>query len=135
MEKICIILRGCPGAGKSALAESLIANSKSGFICCADDYFMHNGEYLFDKDKLYKAHQWCFNNFEQQLKNQADVIVVANTNTRLSDVKPYRELALEYNYKVFVMIVENWHDGENIHMVDQETIDIMKNRIKQNIKL
>ena len=44
-----------------------------------------------------------------------------------------RILAEKYGYMVISMIVENRHDGENIHNVPEETIEKMRNRF--DIKL
>ena len=60
-------------------------------------------------------------------------IVVSNTFTQEWEIEPYFELAKEYGYKVFVVIVENRHNGVNAHNVPEDKIEQMKNRF--NIKL
>ena len=60
-------------------------------------------------------------------------IVVSNTFTQEWEIEPYFELAKEYGYKVFVVIVENRHNGVNVHNVPEDKIEQMKNRF--NIKL
>jgi hypothetical protein len=42
----------------------------------------------------------------------------------------YFGLAKQYGYKVFTIIVENRHDGENIHNVPEEKIKQMANRFE-----
>lgn len=133
--KTVYILRACPGSGKSTLAESLCDSTKSNVICCADDYFMHNGEYLWDDEKIGSAHKWCQSLFLENLKDETEIIVVANTNTRLSDVNLYRNLAIEHGYMVFVLTVENHHQGKNVHNVPDEVIDKMEQQLKNSIKL
>lgn len=135
MNKVVYILRSVPGAGKSTLAEHLCDTSKSSHICCADDYFMVDGEYKWDVEKLGSAHAWCMQSFIECLKDNVDVIVVANTNTYEKDVKSYYEKAKEYGYTVFSLVVENRHDGKNVHDVSDEILATMENRLKQNIKL
>ena len=54
MEKALFILRGLPGAGKSALAKAIGIRA----ICCADDYFvLPNGKYVWKAEKIGKAHE------------------------------------------------------------------------------
>lgn len=135
--KTVFILRGIPGNGKSKLADTLCENYKSSVICCADDYFTNfeTGDYNWDAEKIGSAHLWCKNLFKENLEDQTDIIVVANTNIRQRDVKIYRNLALEYNYLVFVLTVENWHDGQDSHNVPIEVKEKMKETLIKTIKL
>lgn len=136
MKKVVYILRSIPGAGKTTLAEALTDNEKSSVICCADDYFTdEEGNYNWDAEKIGSAHLWCQNLFVENLKDGTEIIVAANTNTRTKDVNFYKVLAEEYDYKVFVTVVENYHNGKNSRGVPDETLDKMENAIKTNIKL
>ena len=131
MKKALIILRGCPGAGKSALAEVLGIHA----ICCADDYFMHDGKYLWNADRLHAAHCWCERKCRRFMKKQIDIIVVANTFTSARELRPYEDLARKFGYKFFSIIVENRHGGQNSHGVSEETLAKFKNRLMNNIEL
>lgn len=135
MEKNCIILRSCPGAGKSTLAKSLISGIENSVICEADSFLYENDEYIWTPDRAYMAHKKCQSLFKESLEKNVERIVVSNTNTRLSDVKLYKELAEEYGYTVFVLIVENRHGGTDSHGVSDEIKDKMENAIKSNIQL
>lgn len=136
MKKNVYILRSVPGAGKTTFAEELCGGNRSSVICCADDYFTDlEGNYNWDVEKIGSAHKWCFNLFEENIADETETIVVANTNTRERDVNKYRNYALENAYKVFVMTIENWHGGVNTHGVPDETLDKMKEQIKNSIKL
>ena len=77
MEKILIILRGLPSSGKSSFA--LLLNTKA--ICCADDYFIHKGKYLWKPQKISKAHEWCQRKCKRFMEVGAERIVISNTNT------------------------------------------------------
>lgn len=116
------LVRGCPGAGKSTLAKSL-----GDVGVCADEWFNNFNRGVFDASKLEEAHQWCRDCVEDWMKYDED-IAVHNTFTREWEMKPYYDLAEQYDYRVFSIIVENRHFGRSIHNVPQETLDKMKNR-------
>ena len=130
MEKILVICRGIPGSGKSTFAKTL-----GGQHYEADMYFIDptTGEYKFDGSKIKNAHQWCQGFVKSDMILEYPKIVVSNTFTQEWEIEPYFELAKEYGYKVFVVIVENRHNGVNAHNVPEDKIEQMKNRF--NIKL
>lgn len=130
MEKILVICRGIPGSGKSTFAKTL-----GGQHYEADMYFINptTGEYKFDGSKIKNAHQWCQGFVKSDMILEYPKIVVSNTFTQEWEIEPYFELAKEYGYKVFVVIVENRHNGVNVHNVPEDKIEQMKNRF--NIKL
>lgn len=45
-------------------------------------------------------------------------------------MNPYFELAEKYGYVVFSLVVENRHNGKNIHGVPDEKLEQMKNRFE-----
>lgn len=140
LNKTVIILRGVPGNGKSTLASllatiSTLANLKCE-ICCADDYFMdQDGAYKYDPEKIGGAHLWCQRKFHDALFNNVDLVIVANTSTRERDVNHYRKQAIEFDYKVFVLLVENWHQGIDLHNVPENVKQSMKEQLMNSIKL
>jgi len=124
LSKDLIIVRGIPGSGKSNFAELLGTKA----ICCADDYHVHNGEYLWKAKAMGRAHEWCQRKCAKFMKRQVERIVVTNTNTTERELKIYYDLARNFGYKVFSVIIENRHDGINIHDVPVETLEKMRNR-------
>jgi len=127
--KTLILVRGIPGSGKTSFAHML----GTGPVVSADDYFMQHGIYVFDKQKLGRAHQFCQNVVEGYMVGKKSRIYVANTFTTEKEIKPYYELAKKYGYVVYSIIVENRMQTKNIHNVPQNTLDEMKKRF--NIKL
>jgi len=134
--KELILLRGLPGSGKSTLAQSI---AKSWQIFEADKYFMKNGNYEFDFNRLQDAHKFCMEQVHKamypSLVNSLFYrnIVVSNTFTQEWEMKFYQTIAKAYGYKVYTIIVENRHGGVNQHGVPEEKVEQMKNRF--DIKL
>jgi predicted kinase len=124
--KTLYIVRGVPGSGKSTFAQQLTLNNWE-----ADMYFIsEDGEYKFNIDEIKNAHQWCRDMIEDAMKHNLNKIAVSNTFTQEWEMEPYFKLAEEYGYKVFSLIVENRHGGENEHDVPEDKIQIMKNRFQ-----
>jgi len=128
MKKVLIILRGIPGCGKSTLAELI-----SKWVCTADDYHMKDGVYDWKVENLHASHLWCQSKAERYMDAGLTPVVVANTSTTEKEIKPYYDLAEARGYTVFSVIVENRHNGMNVHGVPDEALEKMKNRF--NIKL
>jgi len=130
MEKILVICRGIPGSGKSTFAKTL-----GGIHIEADMYFIDptNGEYKFDGTKIKNAHAWCLYKVKTDMAVAREKIVVSNTFTQEWEMESYFELAKQYGYKVFSIIIENRHGNKNEHNVLEDKIEQMKNRF--NIKL
>lgn len=129
MEKTITICRGIPGSGKSTFAKTL-----GGIHIEADQYFVDaDGNYNFDGSKIKNAHAWCLASVKTNMVAGRDKIVVSNTFTQEWEFQPYLELAKEYGYKTFTIIVENRHGNTNEHNVPEDKIEQMKNRF--SIKL
>ena len=132
MTKKLYIVRGLPGSGKSTFALDLVGSDF--LVCEADKYFMVDGEYKFDASKLKEAHESCRNLVETYMKDSLvndqfyREIAVSNTFTQEWEMQPYFDLAKQYGYMVFSIIVENRHGGSNQHNVPAEAIQRMKDR-------
>ena len=133
MTKKLYIVRGVPGSGKSTFAKSLVGDKD---YCHkeADMYFIDSvGNYKFEPSKIKDAHAWCKEEIEFVMKYEHSPVVVSNTFTQEWEMDAYYELAKQYGYMVFSIIVENRHDGSNQHNVPAEAIQRMKDRF--NVKL
>jgi hypothetical protein len=98
-------------------------------------YFFEGNEYKFNPLKLKQAHAWCQDQVRISMKNSDRTIgdlriAVSNTFTQEWEMEPYIEMAKEYGFKVFTIIVENRHGGVNQHNVPEDKIELMKNRFE-----
>ena len=132
MERVLLLIRGCSGSGKSTFADYL-ARSPLAPVYSTDMFFMKDGKYEFDVSKLQWAHSQCREAVEQSMSDYEPRIFVANTFTTEWEMAPYFELAKKYDYIVFSVIVENRHNGTNVHNVPEETLSKQKARF--DIKL
>jgi hypothetical protein len=62
--------------------------------------------------------------------NLNNTIVVSNTFTQEWEMEPYVEMAKEWGYTVFTIVVENRHGGKNVHGVPDDKLEIMRNRFE-----
>ena len=126
------LLRGLPGSGKSTLAHEI-----STTFVEADMFFNVNGEYKFDGSKIKDAHAWCKSTVREWMEInlntyglEYDNITVSNTFTQEWEMEDYYQLAKEYGYRVFSLVVENRHGGINIHECPEDKIEQMRNRFE-----
>jgi predicted kinase len=126
MENTLYIVRGIPGSGKSTFAKTL-----GGQHYEADMFFIdEEGNYNFDFTKIKDAHQWCQGMVKSDMILEYPKIVVSNTFTQEWEMKPYIDMAKEFGYVVFTIVVENRHGGVNEHNVPEDKIEQMKNRFE-----
>lgn len=134
--KEVVILRSVSGAGKSTVADLFCENRPGWVVCCADDFFMNDGKYDFKPELLRQAHEACFEKFRSALNDYyIRGIVIANTNTREREFKPYVEEAVKYGARVHFNVIENRHGGIDTHGVPDETKLRQEASIKQSLKL
>jgi predicted kinase len=123
-----ILVRGLPGSGKTTTAVKLKRDPCMHFE--ADQYFMLNGNYEFDVNKLRQAHEWC----QEQTRHYMDLgfcVIVSNTFTTIKELRPYFDIAREFNIVPTVITCNN--EFKNVHDVPEETLAKMKARFAHNI--
>lgn len=120
-----ILVRGLPGSGKSTIAKQL-----GGIHLEADMFFMRDGEYEFDANRLREAHEWCQKQTRYWL-SVSDLVAVSNTFTTVKELRPYFDIAQEFGIVPNVIVAQG--DFGNIHNVPEETLERMQARFAYNI--
>jgi len=120
------IMRGLPGSGKSTYAKTLGIP-----IVSADDFFVVDGEYLFNPRQIGLAHGQCFRR-ALTLAIMGDSFCVDNTNTTTIEVAPYVAMAQAYGMKAKILTVKCPFDiayARQTHGVPRETCISMLTRM------
>lgn len=137
--KTLIILRGVSGCGKSTVADYIkeITNPNIETLHYEADMFFYDekGQYSFDASQLPSAHKWCRDSVMVAMDANIGQIIVSNTFTTEWELKHYLELAEEYGYNAFSLVVENRHGNKDIHDVPEKTRELQAQRLMNNIKL
>lgn len=118
------LVRGIPGSGKSTLAKVLTWGTDS-YHLETDQYWMVDGEYKFDFNRLREAHEWCQSETAKLLTLDVDV-VVSNTFTTIKEMRPYFDIAKEFN--IVPQVVTCHAQYGNVHNVPEETLAKMQAR-------
>jgi hypothetical protein len=121
------LIRGVSGAGKSTFAQQLWGAGIVYKVFEADDWFHKDGEYKFHPSGLRAAHQACQENTRHCL-SLGHSAAVSNTSTTEFEVLVYETIAKECNANFISVIVENRHNGVNIHNVPEDKLKQMKER-------
>ena len=134
INKSLLLLRGLPGSGKTTLGRILSEKNKYP-VFSVDDFFTDpsTGNYQFEFDKNHLAYKACEENVTKAMERNEQKIFVANTFTMKWEMEPYFKLASRYNYAIYVVTVENYHEQKNIHSVTDE--QILKMAEKYHVKL
>ena len=108
MKKKVFIMRGISGSGKSTMVKKIVKEElkllteerKTDIedlieenlvvICSADDFFMKNGNYEFDIEKISEAHDFCLRKYIDAIFGASiQIVFVDNTHTELWEYIPY----------------------------------------------
>lgn len=95
-----IIMRGCPGAGKSSWIQK---HHPKAIVVSADNYFIGDDEvYRYNPKEINLAHNECLSSFIGILEddrtriNQPNILIVDNTNVFVWELAVYYRLAEVY---------------------------------------
>lgn len=127
-----ILIRGIPGSGKSTLARQIV-HGTVGRHLEADMYFVDpvTQKYEWDATRVRDAHEWCLDRTGLYLGHGMYPVVVSNTFTRLRELRPYFELAAQYN--VIPNVITAQGGFKNVHDVPEETLKKMAARFEHDV--
>ena len=125
-----ILLRGLPGSGKSTLAK-VLSGDGTFHVLSIDNYFTDDhGVYHFEFSKNHLAYKACEDRACEHLQRGTEKVFVDNTFTLEWEMEPYFKMAAEFGYHIFVVTVENRHNGKNIHNIPEEQISRMREKYR-----
>lgn len=126
--KLILILRGVAGSGKSTEAQRWLGRATAGIIVSADDYMGIE----FNFEKLEWCHQMCRSAFRDAIGARRDLIVVDNTNTKVSDMRVYVEIGRQAGYEVLILQINvdpRLGASRTLHNVPLETVERQGRRL------
>lgn len=112
-----VLIRGMPGSGKTTRAMGYLNDGYTHLE--ADQFFMVDGRYCFDGERLPEAHAWCLEQTKEALA-AGELVCVANVFATVDDIKPYTELGVDYR------VLEATHPGQSIHKVPTPVMHAMQ---------
>lgn len=137
MSQTLMLLSGPSGCGKTTFATSL-ATQNSIKICSTDNYFMVDGIYKWDRNRIGAAHSDCYNQTHEELMAGRSVIV-DNTNLSIKEMNVYINLADKYKANLSIyrpeFISVDICSSRNVHRVPTDTILSMIDRFCTKEKL
>lgn len=119
------IVRWLPWSWKSTFAKSITDN-----ICEADEYFIENWVYNFDSTKLKLSHEYCQNKCLDFMKKWVSKIAVSNTFVQWREMDYYKDIANQYEYMIYYIILENRQKTKNMYSVSDKSINNMRNKFE-----
>lgn len=133
-----ICIKGVSGCGKSTFAnfikQFLYSDEVAHFE--ADMWMVNeNGEYEFSVDKLNYCHTQCKNSIEKAMQEKFRVVILSNTSTKQSSLRPYLDLCKKYNYKITSLCLENLHGNKDLHNLPEITLQKQERELRFSLKL
>jgi predicted kinase len=123
MQNELVLVRGLPGSGKTTFVQKNFPE----YTQFEADLYRYDGRglYIFEPELNYLCHKLCIASTKCALRRREDV-AVANTFVTRKEMKPYFELAEEYNVPIKVFTCTG--EFKSIHNVPEWVVERMKER-------
>lgn len=131
-DKTLYLIRGLSGSGKTTLAHTIARgldvpyNDHQSATISADDFFLIDGVYCFDRTKLKEAHEQCQNRCNAAMVSGIDYVIIHNTFSCQWEAQWYLDAAKKHGYSV--NIIECQSNFGNVHDVPETVVSQMKDR-------
>ena len=112
-----VLIRGLPGSGKTTMALDYMRQGYRHFE--TDQFFMIDGKYSFDHERLHAAHAWCLDQAREALET-GEIVCVSNVFGTIAEIVPYTQLGVDYQ------VLEATHAGRSIHEVPVAKLGAMR---------
>lgn len=120
------LITGPAGAGKTTLAQKMIAEGKAVCHYEADQWMVDDDfNYSFDPKKLHFCHQTCQRFTEIEMQNN-DNVIVSNTTLTKKEAKPYIDMAKKYGYDVEIIHLKT--QFQSVHGVPEWKVKEMQEK-------
>lgn len=124
------ICRGLPGSGKTTAVKELITKYPTLVVASADDFRVTNGKYVYKPEDTIRVHTLCKKAILDACE-RGDSCVVDNTNLALTEMKPYVQMADQFNYAIkFITPKTAWATDLSI-LLDKNTHNVPKEKLQE----
>ncbi|RCN40977.1 Smr domain protein [Ancylostoma caninum] len=115
-----------------------LLSNYGGVVCSTDDFFVENGEYRFQPEKLEEYHRSNILRVRNAMIDGIKPIIVDNTNIFTNHMEQYALHAVTHCYEIFVVEPEtSWRYAvkecfrRNVHGVDKSKIHSMLQSLEE----
>lgn len=142
--KSLILLRGLPGSGKTTLGNFLQSifpedefsthESDLNFID-VDNFFMNpiSEKIDFRPEMLKDAYEWCINECKISMAKNKKGILVAYYFIQDREMDVFYNLAQQFGYTVFSLVVESKHQGSSDKGFSEAAVKNMRKKFDLNL--
>ena len=107
IQRTILINRAVPGSGKSSFAKAILETMErdgiSARVHSTDEYFMVNGRYVFDINKLGEYHRRNLEAFRASLAEGIGLVILDNTDEHPWETRPYTDAARAAGYRILFL--------------------------------
>lgn len=125
-----IIIRGLPGSGKSTLGGNVVDSFPGFTLCEADDFFVKDGVYTWNRAFIGAAHDECYSKAMKTLMLGGHA-VVCNTFCTVREIQRYVQGAKRAGFtedNLGITVYKCVEDYGSVHGVPGNAIQHMKTR-------